>query len=60
MDDAWRLIHLIGAVFWLGGMILLALVAVIAARTLDRTSFRQLMSRTGRIFAIGSVGTFMR
>ena len=40
MDEAWRLIHLVAAAFWLGGMISLAIVAVIAARTLDRPTFR--------------------
>ena len=55
MDETWRLIHLVAAAFWLGGMIFLAFVAVIAARTLDRTTFRRLMSRTGRAFAVGSV-----
>jgi putative copper export protein len=37
LDETWRLIHLVAAAFWLGGMIFLAVVAVIAARTLDRT-----------------------
>ena len=55
MDEAWRLIHLVAAAFWLGGLIFLAFVAVIAARTLDRPAFRRLMSRTGRAFAVGSV-----
>lgn len=55
MDETWRLIHLVAAAFWLGGMILLAVVAVIAARSLDRPTFRRLMSRTGRAFAVGSI-----
>lgn len=55
MDEAWRLIHLVAAAFWLGGMIFLAVIAVIAARTLDRPAFRRLMSLTGRAFAVGSV-----
>lgn len=54
MDEAWRLIHLVAAAFWLGGMIVLAFVAVIAARTLDRPTFRALMSRTGWAFAVAS------
>lgn len=54
MDETWRLIHLVAAAFWLGGMIVLAVVAVIAARSLDQLSFRRLMSRTGQAFAIGS------
>ncbi|HXN77149.1 MAG TPA: DUF4149 domain-containing protein [Candidatus Dormibacteraeota bacterium] len=55
LDETWRLIHLVAAAFWLGGMIFLAVVAVIAARTLDRPTFRRLMSRTGRAFLLGSV-----
>ena len=55
MDETWRLIHLVAAAFWLSGLIFLAMVAVIAARTLDQPSFRRLMSRTGRIFLVGSV-----
>jgi putative copper export protein len=58
MDEAWRLIHLVAAAFWLGGMIVLAIVAVIAARTLDRPTFRGLMSRTGRAFAVASVAAW--
>jgi putative copper export protein len=55
LDETWRLIHLVAAAFWLGGLIFLAVVAVIAARTLDRPTFRSLMSRTGRAFLLGSV-----
>ena len=58
MDEAWRLIHLVAAAFWLGGMIVLAIVAVIAVRTLDRSTFRGLMSRTGRAFAVASVAAW--
>jgi putative copper export protein len=35
LDETWRLIHLVAAAFWLGGMIVLAVVAVIAARSAD-------------------------
>ena len=55
VDEAWRLIHLVAAAFWLGGMISLAIVAVIAARTLDRPTFRRFMARAGRSFAVASV-----
>jgi len=55
LDETWRLIHLVAAAFWLGGLIFLAVVAVIAARTLDQPTFRRLMSRTGRAFLFGSV-----
>jgi putative copper export protein len=47
-----RLVHLVAAGVWLGGMTLLAVVAVIAARTLDRGTFRLLMGRAGRAFAV--------
>ena len=55
MDEAWRLIHLVAAAFWLGGMISLAIIAVIAARTLERPTFRRFMARAGRSFAVASV-----
>lgn len=54
-DEAWRLIHLVGAAFWLGGLILLAVVAAVAARTLDSATFRLFMSRSGQHFAAGSM-----
>jgi putative copper export protein len=41
LDETWRLIHLVAAAFWLGGLIFLAVVAVIAARTLDQPTFRR-------------------
>lgn len=55
LDETWRLIHLVAAAFWLGGMISLAVIAVIARRTLDRPTFRRLMSQAGRAFLLGSV-----
>jgi putative copper export protein len=55
LDETWRVIHLVAAAFWLGGLIFLAMFAVIAARTLDQPTFRRLMSRTGRAFLFGSV-----
>jgi putative copper export protein len=55
VDETWRLIHLVAAAFWLGGMILLAVIAVIAARTLDKPTFRTFMARAGQAFAAGSV-----
>lgn len=55
MDETWRLIHLVAAAFWLGGMIFLAVIAVIATRTLDQSTFRRLMARAGRAFLFGSV-----
>jgi len=55
LDETWRLIHLVAAAFWLGGMILLAIIAVVAARTLDQPTFRRFMSRAGQAFAVGSI-----
>jgi putative copper export protein len=55
MDNWFLLLHLVAASFWLGGLILLGIIAVVAARTLDRDDFRLLMSRSGRAFAVGSV-----
>ncbi len=54
MDETWRLIHLVAAAFWLGGMIVLAVVAVIAARTLDKPTFGRFMARAGQAFAAGA------
>ena len=54
MDEYWRLIHLVAAAFWLGGMILLAVIAVVAARTLDRPTFGRFMVRAGQAFAAGA------
>lgn len=55
MDETWRLIHLVAAAFWLGGLVFLALVAVTAARTVDQPTFARLISRLGRSFLLGSV-----
>lgn len=55
MDETWRLIHLVAAAYWLGGLLLLAVVAVIALRTLDQPTFRMFMSRAGQAFAISSI-----
>jgi putative copper export protein len=55
VDEAWRLLHLVAAAFWLGGLVLLAVVAIIASRTLERAAFKGLMSRTGKAFAVASV-----
>jgi putative copper export protein len=54
MGESWRLIHLVAAAFWLGGMILLAVIAVVAARTLDKPTFGRFMARAGQAFAAGA------
>ncbi len=55
MDSVWRLVHLIAAAYWLGGLIMLAVVAVVAGRSLEPPAFRALMARTGRAFAVGAL-----
>ena len=55
MDIFWRWLHLVAASFWLGGLIMLAIVTVIALRAIDAATFRQLIRRVGRAFLVGSV-----
>jgi putative copper export protein len=55
MQDLWRVLHLLAAAYWLGGLIVLALVAVTAARTVEVQTFRVLMAKAGRAFAAGAV-----
>jgi uncharacterized membrane protein len=44
-------LHLIGAALWLGGLVTLALIVVVALRTLPRELFRTLVRRAGWAFA---------
>ena len=55
MDIFWRWLHLVAASFWLGGLIMLAIVTVIALRAIDAATFRQLIRRVGRAFLVGSI-----
>ena len=55
MDEAWRLLHLLAAAYWLGGLIVLAMLAVVAHRLLEPEAFRSLMTGAGRAFLAGSV-----
>jgi putative copper export protein len=55
VDEAWRLLHLLAAAYWLGGLIMLALLAAVAHRRLDEAAFRAQMSTAGRVFLAGSV-----
>lgn len=55
MGEVWLFIHLVAAAYWLGGLILLAVVAVVARRHLDAAAFRNLMAGAGRAFLAGSV-----
>ena len=50
MDEAWRLLHLLAAAFWLGGLIVLGMLAVVSHRVLDAESFQTLMVSAGRAF----------
>jgi putative copper export protein len=54
VETTWRLLHLAAAAYWLGGLIALAIVAVVARRTLPPDSFGLLMRRAGRAFAAGA------
>jgi uncharacterized protein len=58
-DVALRFVHLVAAAYWLGGLIVLTIVAVAAARSLDRPAFRRLMSRVGRAYLVGSLGAWL-
>jgi putative copper export protein len=55
MDGTWRFLHLVAAAYWLGGLIVLAIVALVARRTLAREDFGFLMRRSGRVFATGAI-----
>ncbi len=55
MDAVWRLVHLVAAAYWLGGLVMLGVVAVVARRNLDTASFRRLMAQAGRTFMAGSL-----
>ena len=55
MAGPWRFLHLIAAAYWLGGLIVLAIVALVARKTLASEEFGLLMRRSGRVFAIGAI-----
>lgn len=55
MTEAWLFIHLVAAAYWLGGLVLLAVVAIVARRHLDAAAFRNVMAGAGRAFLAGSV-----
>ena len=50
-----RFVHLLAAAYWLGGLLMLALVAVVGTRVLDRDSFRALLVALARSFALGAL-----
>ena len=55
MEIVWRWLHLVAAGFWLGGLIMLAIVTMSAIRVVDRPTFRVLIRRVGRAFLLGSL-----
>ena len=55
MSTFWLWLHLLAAAFWLGGLVMLAIVTMSALRVVDRGTFRQLIRRVGRAFLVGSV-----
>lgn len=55
METLWRFLHLAAAAYWLGGLIVLAMVAVASRQSLPRESFGLVMRRAGRAFAVGAV-----
>lgn len=55
MDLFWRWLHLLAAAFWLGGLVMLAIVTMSALQLLDRPTFRTLIRRVGRAFLVGSL-----
>jgi putative copper export protein len=54
MDSGWRFVHLVAAAYWLGGLIVLGIVAVVANRTLTAEGFGPFMRRAGWAFAAGA------
>jgi putative copper export protein len=55
VDIFWRWLHLLAAGFWLGGLVMLAMVTMSAIRVMERPAFRQLIRRVGRAFLVGSI-----
>jgi uncharacterized membrane protein len=51
VDDLLDFLHLLGAAVWLGGLVTLAVVVVVAYRSLERDAFRLLVRRAGWAFA---------
>lgn len=55
MHAVWVFAHLLGAALWLGGLVLLAALVLVAHRSLGREQFRAVASLAGRTFAGVSV-----
>lgn len=59
MDTAVRFVHLFAAAYWLGGLIMLALVVGVGLRVLDREQLRLLLVPLARSFAWGAAGAWL-
>ncbi len=46
---------MLAAAYWLGGLVMLAMLAMVAHRVLDLPTFRVLMVSAGRAFLVGSI-----
>lgn len=58
-SDFLIFLHLVGASVWLGGLVTLAAVIVVAFRSLEREAFRLLVRRAGWAFAGLSAGAWL-
>lgn len=59
MDAFLDFLHLLGAAVWLGGLVTLAVVIVVAFRSLEREAFRLLVRRAGWAFAALSAAAWL-
>ena len=59
MEVTLDFVHLLGAAVWLGGLVTLAVVVLVAYRGLDRQAFRVLVRRAGWAFAALSVAAWL-
>ena len=59
MDRTLVFVHLLGAAVWLGGLVTLAVVILVAQAALEREAFRTLVRRAGWAFAALSAGAWL-
>ena len=55
LETPIRFVHLLAAAYWLGGLIMLAMVVVVGIRVLDREAFRAFLVPLARSFAWGAL-----
>ena len=55
METLIRFVHLMAAAYWLGGLVMLALVVVVGIRVLEREALRTLLVPLARTFALGAL-----